>query len=480
MESTVKKEKTFPLIQSKCNNKAKSSMVSVLQQYGFKEPKKKTVRIKEEKPKRRKKKSFVDDTDDEKEEERKRKQNEEKYLQVHDDLKKLKHYYYHQYMDMLTDKVNKQRQEIKKRSIESENRLQITRLRSKSRLPRLKHKLIHDDSFMRDLPKSYYYQMVKLEENLYKTGKIKNAEDSDAFWENHGRFISDVDGEEEPEEDSGNEPPVMDKPVISTQSRQLSLLEEESSRPGSQEGPRPGWAVTQQAPPKNRKPAIPVQRRTKGGKNRISALNLSSKSATKLDADLIFPKIEMPKLHCFTMDLSKPPPDPIEEAEKFEMKEREFYRQTFVQRLRKMYQLALTNTASTQRIVDKHGMDDLFLFLEGPQLSDIIDETSFKKLSNKSQQRQDDIREEISIDRLETLHPIRTILEERESEICSSNGSMKQQVSEREFDEIDEKEEQVLPQHLTYNAMINGAKIIEAKCPSSFWINYAKDVPVKT
>ncbi len=60
--------------------------------------------------------------------------------------------------------------------------------------------------------------------------------------------------------------------------------------------------------------------------------------------------MELPKLHCLTdLDLGEKPPDPEEVMRHMKATRREKERQLYVKRLRKMYQLAVSNTASAQR-----------------------------------------------------------------------------------------------------------------------------------
>ena len=60
-------------------------------------------------------------------------------------------------------------------------------------------------------------------------------------------------------------------------------------------------------------------------------------------------QVELPPMACYNMELGDKPPDPHKVYEEMEAIRREKERMLFVKRLRKMYNHAQSNSASTQR-----------------------------------------------------------------------------------------------------------------------------------
>ena len=89
------------------------------------------------------------------------------------------------------------------------------------------------------------------------------------------------------------------------------------------------------------------------------------------ELDRKFPMLELPKLSCFESNLEEKPPDPMEVLKEMAAQHREKERRLFVKRIRRMYHLSQSNTASAQRIFDEHG-EDFKLATDGPDLEQLV------------------------------------------------------------------------------------------------------------
>ncbi|XP_064627109.1 uncharacterized protein LOC135487406 isoform X2 [Lineus longissimus] len=515
---STKDDSSLASLNLKYNIRSKSTLGSVLIDYGLPEEKKKRHKKREpdtkvRPPQRRRRETYEDERDRER-----RLYREKKSQQVVDDLDSLKDHYYAKYMNMLNERVKKQHVDFKRRSEDQQRQLQEEKEtashRVKKRLTR--SDLSTDNSFMKDLHKSQFHEILARERKLAKEGKLKTLTDSELFWSKElniptsikddsqrrgiqNNLLSMLGGDSSEnfsftDQDSINSLDDTQQPATNLNLYQIEEVSE--SRPSTREQQTGRWAVTQQAQH--------IYKPTRDKERRRGSMNSQARK-TKDEVEIQFPRVEMPKLHCFTMSLAKPPPDLVEERRKADLANRERERRVFLRKIQKMYQLAMANTASANRILDKHDPDDLFLLMEGPNVSD---KTSHYALKPSP------FHDEANIDHFFLTHTdqswppgkygIATIPEERESEVQTRQSFITHQTHTEEITDRtgsgvsapSSKTWQMRPEEsearskpmpiisreksipLTMNELLEQCpeeKIMEAKQLSSLWTNYMKE-----
>ncbi|XP_050394840.1 uncharacterized protein LOC126812476 [Patella vulgata] len=459
-------------MKSLYQHRSQPCLPHVLSDYGMEtsRQKKKKLSDKARREKRRKRRQEFVDSDDERDKERE-KFKEEKYLSVVDDLHKLRNYYYREYRDLLTNKIERQRQEIKERSEVMLSRSHLKEEDEKAashkvkrRLP--KHVMVHNDQYLKNIPKTDMSKIVNLQTKLQKQGKLKTQSDIDQFWtsiQNPDVFALYFN--------SGNGSTISPDPCQLSEfvaPRPLSQINEsaESSRPTTRGD---NWAVTQQYKHQHKSPGLSRQK-TNTSVGKQAAMNLEKKC----------PMVEMPPLHCFTMDLSAKPPDPEVTSKRVQLKAVEKQRKKFMGKLHKMHQLAMANHALAARILDKH--EDLTMFLQGPDLSDLISDYYY----NKSPRRIPS--PPLSSDQwaVEMSHQLPVL-----PDIPSRGSSETSQLSTSPIEEEDESpkafcdtpmenkmkmimEKPSAPLPLTMTEVMAQCRVVEPKVLSTNWNNYLR------
>ncbi|KAH9491542.1 hypothetical protein Btru_030901 [Bulinus truncatus] len=347
----------------------------LLTEYGFQDTETERITKARQKEKQRRKavKKHEEESNsfDEYERERsleKEKEREEHCLQLVRDIYRLRDYYYKEYNTLLAAKVQKQREEIKaKDSIRQklkEEQEERERLETHKVKKRLKRHTLDQTPPPFYIPKTDLYYIIGLEEKLRRDGKLKTVTDYNKFREeiknpavfyNHFKVHKSMDDTNYAgsfnEQQSNYSHGESSDSVYSLEQKMVKLEEKPLGRISeSQESMRSN----------NRTLSQTFSSQSKGK-------SISSKAD---DIEKRFPKLEMPKLHCFTMDLSKKLPDPEEIRVDEELKSRELRRKKLARTVTKMYQLAMSNAAVSKRIMDQH--NELKMFLEGPNLSDVI------------------------------------------------------------------------------------------------------------
>ncbi|XP_063421905.1 uncharacterized protein LOC134706679 isoform X1 [Mytilus trossulus] len=97
---------------------------------------------------------------------------------------------YDKYIKELNTKVEKQRDQQRKRDEEFEERLKQLEEEGKKKhkiVKRPKEQFVHDREYVRNLPKSNLSKMVRLSDDLQKKGILKTPLDVDKFWKDFGR-----------------------------------------------------------------------------------------------------------------------------------------------------------------------------------------------------------------------------------------------------------------------------------------------------
>ncbi|XP_041351722.1 uncharacterized protein LOC121370505 isoform X2 [Gigantopelta aegis] len=490
----------------------KSSFPNVLDQYGKEEKEERNVKkddvtghkdkphksMKKKSKKKSKKTVVFYDSDEEKEKEKER--DDEKYLQVLNDLEKLRNYYYNKYKRLLTEKVEKQRRKIRQQKEKSETEDKQMENSQKDASHKTKrrseqHILSHDAEYMNAIPKSDVYMIIGLQDQMIKEGKLRSQADFDNFWMEMKKpsvFHTYFPGGLSSVSMTDTTTSTLTRAAVTAASmsaketpprlpsRALSNIEESrESRPTTQEET---WAVTQQYKHVHT-PDDPYHRS-----------NLARQAAADLEKKC--PKLEMPQLHCFNMELGKKPPDPEEVRLKTELKMREKNRRGFLKKLHKMHHLAMANGAAATRILDRHKY--LTFIVEGPKLTDVLGDYYWEDSLEFGSRSPTEL--SISSSQPRSSFPRSTELPQITEQRRSSAPVYKQQVVKQQADKqlaIREKQsyshqsarrtdssmdsgKQLVPytppkpEPLSVNDILEKAKIMEAKCLSTNWINYAK------
>ncbi|XP_052243437.1 uncharacterized protein LOC127853199 isoform X3 [Dreissena polymorpha] len=511
------KMKTVPvplkLVHSHYTSHSKSTLPHILMEYGLEDkdhhqPKKKE---KLKKKKRTKKTESGDETEDE---DRPRRKATEKRLVANLGETQLDNDYYAQYIDFLEQKVQQQRQKQKER--DEAAKLATLRAQEESdsepepplpvvKKEEAKHRLVrrlervelrHDDSFLKDLPRTdtarilltptFRSWIVVLQDKMKREGKLKTQADVDKFWRdirqpdvfyqyfkvqktdaglNANLDTSNYNSSANEGSDDNDVFPKSPVTLPDMPPRSLSHISEASNRDT--------WAITQKYNsnygPKS--PKSPKEKKRKG------STQMAKEAA--MDLEIRCPKLEMPPLACFSLNLAEKPPDPDEIIRKVELKARQKSRKKHERKLNKMYQMAMTNTAASNRILAQH--KDLTNILEGATLRDVLSVFDVPGMDLQAYYRR------ITDPRhaLEAQHPGGRILEApgatQPRSLPSSAGSRKltpidrtgsRKSSKTKKKKTPEALEYKQPMPLSFDEIFTREKTLEPKCVSTLWTNY--------
>ncbi|CAL1542651.1 unnamed protein product [Lymnaea stagnalis] len=472
------------------------SLPHLLTEYGFQD--KEAERLKkakeDEKRRRRAAKMQKPDSFDEFEEERimaKEKERDEQCLQFVKDVYRLRDYYYKEYNSLLSEKVEGQRKKLKEIDDhfkkEREIKEEIERKESHKVKPRLKRHTLDKTPQAIHVPKTDLYMIIGLENKLRREGKLKTVMDYNKFraeierpevfysnfkvrknmdFNQYPSSLQDHQSSYSQGESNDSLHSLEQKPGQKGAHEEWSLgrisESQESSRPETQPE---NWAVTQLYHSSH--------------KRRNSLLHSSKARADELDKK--FPKLEMPQLHCFTMDLTKKPPDPeeVQIDEDLKMKERE--RRRMARTINKMYQLAMSNSAVTARIMGQHDEDDMNMLINGPDLCDVIadhhwmqayglHDNSARNISQEMEEPHQGL--SLTESKLQPLPGISsrqtTASSIKSRSVSASRNGSPAVESPTEPDE----DKPMLP--LTMNEIKEKCNIVEAKTLSTLWTNYLR------
>ncbi|KAK6985320.1 hypothetical protein BgiMline_014884 [Biomphalaria glabrata] len=446
----------------------------VLTEYGFQDLEAERLQKAKEKEKERRKavKKHDESNFDDYERERtleKEKERDEQCLQLVKDIYKLRDYYYKEYNALLAAKVEKQREQIKandaarsklREEQEEKERQETHKVKKRLRRHTLDQKL---PTFY--VPKTDLYYIVGLEEKLRREGKLKTVMDYNKFrkeisepetFYKHFKVQKHLDqtkytsslNEHQSSYSCGESSDSLYslEPKVKHDDRPLGRISE------SQESTRSdNWAVTQMYHSQSKQ--------TKSGSG------VSSKAD---DIEKKFPKLDMPKLHCFTMDLNRKLPDPEEVRVDKDLKAKELHRKRMARTVTKMYQLAMSNAAVSARIMDQH--EDLKMFLEGPSLSDVIADRHWLVAYGMN-----DLKEETPESSCPSPAPTQSRLQpiqEAESSRDTSVQDVEECPGSQEMSTVPDEKKSLVP--LTMEEIRTNCTIKESKALSTLWHNYVQ------
>ncbi|XP_051867201.1 uncharacterized protein si:ch211-130h14.4 [Pristis pectinata] len=113
---------------------------------------------------------------------------EQHYLEIYKNVYRLCKALQLHYMDLLSKRVQKQRHEIKERDLRFQEKTEKRKMEHNSTRRLFGHQsecsqLHHDIKYLKSVPKSHYYMIVELQDQLVKNGILKNQEDYEEFWQ---------------------------------------------------------------------------------------------------------------------------------------------------------------------------------------------------------------------------------------------------------------------------------------------------------
>ncbi|KAL5010876.1 hypothetical protein ScPMuIL_013181 [Solemya velum] len=447
----------------KARTHGRPNLPNVLTQYGLEE---KDNKVQKENVKRAKSKQRSEKHDELDKSEKLSRLIEERYRQVMDNLQK--------------------RQQIsaktKSHKVEEES---VTKKKTEY------HPLQHDDSFLSEMHKTDVARIIELQDKMMKEGKLKSQCDVDKFWEDIQQpsvFYSYFKVNRQTAKVPVNEDTVqnnMSDQIRDTEPSSIQPLDTEfrslshiSESHDSRASSRQLWAITRQYRHQFAQGVHP------------SKTKISSSKLAALELERHCPRLEMPKLHCFTMDLGEKPPDPVEIQRGIELKIQQKERKKFQRKLHKMHQLAMANGAASNRIMERQ--PELAQFLAERPLRDVIAALAPREEASSSSEEElppprdffltEHLDDSGSI-HLPRLPPddqglIRHSSKTEESGFSSSvKGTSSRKRRSRSKSSKSETPE--LPVSLmgpdtplTFTDVLSREKVLEAKCLSTMWTNY--------
>lgn len=468
---------------------SRSNFPLVLDEYG----EEKDPRDKENKKKKSSKKATKSETHDDEVQEKRRKKQEERYMQVMDDLnnRPVGDRFYSKKVATIATSVDK----FQDRNYNSPPKsprveiMEVAKANKKAHKKKEKYVLTTNNEHMKNITKTETAKIIEIQDRLIREGKLKSQGDIDKFREDAkdpvvlNSYLSKSSTKQDLSFTNMNEvKPERSNPYMSMSElppRSLSYISERSSRPET----RHDWAITQQFKHKHEQ-------------NKTMTPHQIAKQAAH-DLEKRFPKTQMPPMKSFTIDLGEKPPDPEELQREIDLKVRIKQRKKFLRKLNRMYQLSMAHNAATSRILEKHG--EINKILEGNSLRDVV---ATLPAPEDVYITEEDIRvpdpgeifgplvESVPVSRASTRTNLISQKGSRENlasqkgsrETLLSRGSSKagsKVVRRQTFSVGDIQEDKVLtlppaPLPLTMDEIRTKAKIVEAKCLSSNWINYMR------
>ncbi|KAI0226543.1 hypothetical protein LSAT2_022963 [Lamellibrachia satsuma] len=239
-------------------------------------------------------------------------------------------------------------------------------------------------NYLKNIPKSEHYKIIELEEKLRSEGKLRTQADIDEFWctvrkpdvfrkyflVTEQRTLSHTSAPQVPismvatlsnpmQQAMLAEPPPVFKPLD-------NILEYWQSPKVVNIRDKAGHMTSLGRRSKSPIQPVPV-------KKEDDPFHRARKAAAELDRR--HPQMGIPPLNCFSMDLDEKPRDPEEHMRVLQGTKHSKERLLFAKRLHRMYSLANSNHATTQRILEKREDLEHVPFQAGCSIvSDLISE----------------------------------------------------------------------------------------------------------
>ncbi|XP_067900940.1 uncharacterized protein si:ch211-130h14.4 isoform X2 [Heterodontus francisci] len=393
---------------------------------------------------------------------------EQHHLEVYKNVYKLCNAMRLHYMDLLSKKVQRQRHEIKERdrqfqrNIEEREKKQNTTRRLFGQQSECSQ-LCHDIKYLKSIPKSHFYMIVELQDQLAKNGTLKNRGDYEEFW----RLLK--------QNSRASQFETKLKDVKSKMNRPLPRF---NNRPVQDPAKSPCVARK-----KN-------NQLTSGGLPGLPSFQhinhlMSKQKKVQEETEQMFPKVKVPHPAAFQMFSTKQsniqtvinsrPKSGIPGRKSLEKVHKKPHRkEVYLDKLYQMYSRSFANMAETQRLLERSGH---FMEFEEPSIQDLIfcQGTDGTEKVTRSQKT--------SIGSFPTLSPAHLCeepnskgLEESEKQDDAS-GRISAEAISHQLNEQSQNQVAPVPVNvyvpLNIEDILPNSHILEAKRPSSLWINYA-------
>ncbi|MBN3320292.1 PRR18 protein, partial [Atractosteus spatula] len=107
---------------------------------------------------------------------------DQRHLEAYRNLHRLRDAMYLHYSDLLKQKIQKQRKEMKQHGLTAHKPTEKPRGQTVSGQRLAFSTLSHDDQYLQSIPKSSFYLIVDLQNHLTKCGLLKTRQDNEEFW----------------------------------------------------------------------------------------------------------------------------------------------------------------------------------------------------------------------------------------------------------------------------------------------------------
>ncbi|XP_039594293.1 uncharacterized protein si:ch211-130h14.4 isoform X2 [Polypterus senegalus] len=334
----------------------KSSLPSILDTYlplSYKGQNKLEIQKRNEERKETKLTKITKIYDEDEEERRMIKQSllDQHHLEVYRNMYRLRDALYLHYMDLLKQKIHKQRYQIKQRSNEMHKQTERPK-KQMSPVHKLPYnKISHDDRYLQSLPKSGYYLIVEVQNQLTRCGYLKTRRDFEEFWHLISQF-----------QHSSHLKERLQEMKLMMNGCKTTLMFQNLQTNDTVRSLQNTISVTQ----KNglQSTHFREQRKYKPSLNSLSEdpacehiAHLSSKHQREQDRiEQMFPKLQIPKFFCFQEDLKKQYRTPdVGLVSKSLHTCTSTEREESQRKLHHMYNVSFTNMASSKRLLDRNG-----------------------------------------------------------------------------------------------------------------------------
>ncbi|XP_048392796.1 uncharacterized protein si:ch211-130h14.4 [Stegostoma tigrinum] len=457
---TTHKKSTFPSLLDAClppqhKNQGDRGEKSRLQKTG--------------KPgKLRKHSSLDEDEEDLKMKATKKALQEQRHLEVYKNVHKLCNVMRLQYMDLLSKKVQQQRLVIKQRDFQFQRNIeeQVKKQNTSRRLFGQQSEcsqLCHEIKYLKSIPKSRFYMIVELQDQLAKNGILKNQGDYEEFWHLLKRTsrASQFEAKLQDIKIKMNRPlPRFNKKL--GQDRAKNPCEARKTKNHPTTTGLPGSSTFQH----------------------INHL-VSKQSKVQEETEQMFPKIVIPQPSVFPMFSTKQnnthnminsrPKSGIPGMKTLKMaQENPHHMEVHLDKLYQVYRRSFANMVKAQRLLERSGH---FVEFEEPSIQDFIfcQETGGAEKVTQSEGKRFGPSLTLSAAQL-CEEPSSAYLEVSEKQDEISGGTHTEAVNH----ELNEQSQSHAPPDsrnvyvpLNIEDILSNNCILEAKRPSSLWINYA-------
>ncbi|XP_041036035.1 uncharacterized protein si:ch211-130h14.4 isoform X1 [Carcharodon carcharias] len=392
---------------------------------------------------------------------------EQRHLEVYKNMYKLWNAMRLQYMDLLSKKVQRQRHEIKERdlqfqrNIEEQEKKQNTTRRlfgQQSECSQLGHEIKYPQS----IPKSHFYMIVELQDQLAKSGILKNQGDYEEFW----RLLKQTSCAMQ-----------FETKLQDVKLKMIKSLPRFNKRP-----------VQDPA----RSPCVARKRNnylTKGGLPGLSTFQhinhlVSKQRKVQEETEQMFPKVMVPHPSAFQMFSTKQsntqtvinsrPKSGIPGMKSLKkMQQKPHHRQQYLDKLYQMYRRSFANMAEAQRLLERSGH---FMEFEEPSIQDFMfcQEIDTTERVTQSQRTSIGVFPALNAAYLCEESNSRSLKEFEKQDETSGGINMEavsQKLNEQSWNQAPPDPVNVYVP-LTIEEILQNNYIVEAKRPSSLWINY--------